>query len=498
MVREARPVLGIAAMPERIRTLARGGVYAITADRRALRRRLIARTLRESLAAGVQVLLVATPDDALRDSPALRPYREDGRLLELDARDLAGRLSGHEVRPAIDACAAVLTDPAGAFVVLDRADAFFSLASMPAADAAATRWQAFANGGTHTVLALFDAVAGPAREFAALESVAAGFAGFGVIRTAEAQTTFDLRHWGGALGVTRRTTWLLRDDSGASGGLVADADLRSDGRIALPPPPEPAEAPLLVATRRAAIGFASNPPGWRVVGSWAEAVDAARHARIGALLMHFHQPQDLRPLARAIAAVRGRVGGSPAIVVRETGARLRIAQQVALLRVGASLIVSREADPARVRMAVESFATVGGVPHEVEVDVERVLAEVGARFGGVLAPEVFRVEVERLLAGTGDELRHALLRLDAVGEDVVRLARVAARRSRDAVLCTDRHGLWIFLFGCPADGMDALLARLFGARFERLFVRRAVQESPAEIRRTLAAISQQGAFPLPS
>lgn len=476
-------------MPQRIQALAPGSLYAIAIDRRAVRLRLLSRSVRDSLAAGIRVLLVTSAEDWSQLSASLQSFRDEGRLGVVDAGLLAGRLEGLEVQRAIDECAAQLPGRGG-LIVCDRADPFFSLATMPAADAAAMRWQAWASGGGHTVLALFDAVAGPAREFAALEFVAAGFAGFGVVRTAGPQTTFDLRHWAGALGVTRRTTWLLHPDA-ADDGLLADADLRSDGRFAMPPAPEPAAAPLLVATRRAASDLRVEPPGWRLVTAFGEAVQAARHVRVGALLLHFHQPQDLRGLARAIAAVRSQPGGSPAIVVRETGARLRIAQQVALLRVGASLIVSREADPARVCMAVESFATVGGMAHEVEVDVERVLADVGARFGGLLAPEVFRQEVERLLGGTGDELQHALLRLDAVGEDVQRLARVAVRRTRDAVLCADRHGLWIFLFGCPAEEVDAVLPRLFGTRFERLFVRRTVSGTVPEIRRALAAISRE-------
>lgn len=480
-------------MPQRIRALARGSVYAIAIDRRTVRQRLLSRSVRDSLSAGIRVLLVTSAQDWSRLSAALQPLRDAGCLRVVDAASLAARLEGLEVQRAIDECAAQLPGEGG-LIVFDRADPFFSLSQVPAADAAAMRWQAWASGAGHTVLALFDAVAGPAREFAALESVAAGFAGFGVVRTTGPQTTFDLRHWTGALGVTRRTTWLLHPDA-ADDGLLADADLRSDGRVAMPSPPEPAAAPLLVATRRAACDLTVEPPGWRLVSSWDEAVQAAgqpaRQVRVGALLLHFHQPQDLRSLARAIAAVRAQPGGSPAIVVRETGARLRIAQQVALLRVGASLIVSREADPVRVRMAVESFATVGGLAHEVDVDVERVLAEVGARFGGLLAPDVFRIEVERLLEGTGDELQHALLRLDALGEDVQRLARVAARRSRDAVLCSDRQGLWMFLFGCPAEEVDVVLPRLFGVRFERLFVRRAVIGSVPEIRRTLAAISKE-------
>ena len=493
MKTESRPALGIAGLPQRIRALARGSVYAIAIDRRAVRQRLLSRSVRDSLAAGLHVLLVISAENWRHLSAALGDSRDVGRLHVVDAGALASRMQGLEVQHAIDECAARLPG-AGGLIAFDRADPFFGLSHMPAADAAAMRWQAWASGGGHTVLALFDAVAGPAREFSALESIAAGFAGFGVVRTAGPQTTFDLRHWTGAVGVTRRTTWLLHPDA-ADDGLLADADLRSDGRVAMPPEPEPAVAPLLVATRRAASDLATEPPGWRVVPGWDDAVQAAvqaaRQARVGALLLHFHQPQDLLALARAIAAVRAQPGGSPAIVVRETGARLRIAQQVALLRIGASLIVSREADPVRVRMAVESFATVGGLSHEVDVDVERVLAEVGARFGGLLAPDVFGQEVERLLGGTGDELQHALVRLDALGEDVQRLARVAARRSRDTVLCADRHGLWMFLFGCNADEVDVVLPRLFGARFERLFVRRTASGTSAEIRRALATISRE-------
>lgn len=250
-----------------------------------------------------------------------------------------------------------------------------------------------------------------------------------------------------------------------------------------------ARRPAPVITQRAAHDFDAAGAGWRVVSGWLAAVQAARTLDAGLVVLHFHQPQGFRSLARAVAAIRARGGPAPAVMVRETGARLRLVQQVALLRLGASLLLARETDARRLRLAVESFVADRGFAREAAVDVEQVLAQLDAiAAGGARTPAGFRQAVERLLAAASDEPQHVLLRLETAGGDAQRLAAIGSRRSRDALLCAEGGAVWAFLLGCAPGQVDAVLARVFGARFARLFTGRAVHTGPEPVRAALAAL----------
>ena len=247
-------------------------------------------------------------------------------------------------------------------------------------------------------------------------------------------------------------------------------------------------APII--TERAAFDFDANGAGWQVVDGWLAAVRAARAPGAGPVGLHFHRPQGFGSLARAVAAIRARPGPAPAVMVRETGARLRLVQQAALLRLGASLLLTRQTDARRLRLAVESFVADGDPAREAAPDIERVLAPIESSAADpARSPARFREEVEQLLAATGDEPQHVLLRLQpADGRAPEQLAAIGGRRARDALVCADGAAVWVFLLGCAPGEADAVLARLYGARHVRLFAGRSASTGVEPIRAALAAL----------
>ena len=475
-----RPVLGVAGLPDHVGRLTPGHIYCVAADYRALRLQLLARSLQESLALGVHVLLVASADPWLAGLPALLPHRRSGRLRELAADELSHRLRA-EPQSALEWISTQLP-ASGGLVLIDDAQALFELDDAAAAMLWASRWRPWAVIGKRVVLALVNARAVSARRDAAIEPPTRAFDGFALVRAGNRQASLEVRHWTDEAGMPgRHPTWLLRPDPRRD--LVAKADRRGGhGDVK-------EHDRILVATRRAAADFPAGLPDWMVVDGWAAAVQLVRGARAGALVLHFQRPQDFRTLARAVAVVRTHAAAPLAVVVRETGGRLRIAQQIALLRLGASLIVTRGADATRVRLAAERFAVNVRSTRMPETDVERVISEADAAVTpGACLPSVFRHEAQRLLDGTDEELQHVLLRLEAVGDGVARLVDIATQRSRDALMCEHGHGLWLLLCGCAPEQVDGVLGRLFGKRFAGLFAQRTVHAQRDAIRRALAAL----------
>lgn len=479
-------MLGVAGLPDHIGRLTPGHVYCVAADYRALRLQLLARSLQESLAQGVQVLLIASADPWLAGLPSLQPHRRSGRLREVDSGEWS-----HRLRTSPESAlgwAGSQLPASGGLVLIDDAQALFALSDATAAMSWVERWRAWAVHGKRVVLALINAPIGSACG-PGLEPATRAFDGFALVRAGGRQANLEIRQWTDeAVAPGHHPAWLLRPDLRRD--LVAQADRRGA------PDSASEHDRTLIATRRAAADFPPGLADWTVVDGWAAAVHLAHGTRAGALVLHFQRPQDFRTLARAVAAVRMHGPASLAVVIRETGGRLRIAQQIALLRLGASLIVTHGTDAARVRLAAERFAVDGRSSHPLEADVERVIGEVDAAVApGACLPSVFKREALRLLDGTDEELQHVLLRLEAVGDGVARLVDIATRRTRDALMCEHGHGLWLLLCGCAPEQVDGVLGRLFGARFARLFAQRTVHAQRDAIWRALAALPHEGDGP---
>lgn len=479
-------MLGVAGLPDHVGRLTSGHVYCVAADYRALRLQLLARSLQESLAHGVQVLLIASADPWPAGLPSLQPHRRSGQLREVDPAEWLHRL--HASPESAFQWADSHLPAAGGLVLVDDAQALFALDDAAAAMLWVERWRAWTVRGKRVVLALVNAPKGSARG-AGHEPAMRAFDGFAMVRAGGRQASFEIRHWTEeAAAPGKHPAWLLRPDPRRD--LVAQADRRNA-------PTDAGEHDrTLIATRRAAADFPPGLADWTVVDGWAAAVRLAHGARAGALVLHFQRPQDFRTLARAVAAVRTHGSASVAVVIRETGGRLRIAQQIALLRLGASLIVTHGTDATRVRLAAERFAVNGRSSRAPEIDIERVIGEVDAAVApGACLPSVFKREAQRLLDGTDEELQHVLLRLEAVGDGVARLVDIATRRSRDALMCEQGHGLWLLLCGCAPEQVDGVLGRLFGARFARLFAQRTVHAQRDAIRRALATLPHEDGGP---
>lgn len=158
------------------------------------------------------------------------------------------------------------------------------------------------------------------------------------------------------------------------------------------------------------------------------------------------------------------------MIVREVGARLRIAQTVALMRLGVAMIIPKEISGSGARLVAEAMrGSVSARSFESNVDQVFLDSQIDSRLGFLGIAE-FRQSVDRLMAiGEEIDIPATLIRFSMASPQALRAASAAlARGARDTVFTEYDNCIWALLFGCVPEHADVVLSRLLGARFERL------------------------------
>ncbi|MFN2645634.1 MAG: BcsE family c-di-GMP-binding protein [Burkholderiales bacterium] len=458
----AQPRLGLEELPGRIDRLAPGMVYAIVCAEQAVRVPLAANALAATLRTGKPCALVtpAAPSMLLRKARlagfALHAPLKAGalaicrvapeapkHLFRLGAQSLISQLERHI--PAREA-----------LVVIDEADALFVMSDPGAAAEAAERYTTWAASRDHTVLALFAPSPEAAREFLTLRRLGENFAGFALARATAGGVLFEVRHWFAAEGANTREGFQLRLPGAQPRPPVSEALYRLDEPLA------PVDS--VICVRGALAAPVASWHAWEEVESIAHGVDAARRSEAATLLLPFERPSDYEPLARAVAEVRGLERASLRIVVRERALRLRSAQLLALMRLGASSVIPADVPDAAVKRMTDALhGTRFARPYD------RDLRQVEAETTALLRPRSstrgsFFEAVERLLAATdGFDVESCLVGIDSTVAEPWRVLAAARRQAREFVAFVDDKHAWFFWYGCPAEAAPQVLKRILGA-----------------------------------
>ncbi len=481
------PRLILRGLPDRVQHLSRGMIYGVAVDQQSIRLPLWSASLLESLRLGNPAVLLspAEPPALLRKALLagvdLAPALKSGQLRLFRHRvDAAKQMFQGGPERLVEELAKYTVGPRS-FIVFDQADPFFMLADPKQAMEASTLFAQWAEENDHTLLGMFVPAAHAPRDYITLRTLAESFAGFAVVKSGDEASSLEVRHWFGADGASPRLTMHLDFDE--EGRLHARPVGGSSSAV------DP-EAEDLLGTRQSLDDFGQEARRWKMVDSYLDAIDAARRAKAGTIMLHFSRQQEFRSLCQAVASIRSLNRPQLRVVVREAGAHLRLVHVMALLRVGATLTLSRSVSPAQAQATISSLRGTQ-FARLVSGDVEKVILETTAGFSEpVVGFDVFCASVERALhLAEQAALPHTMVRLGLQGIGGDRLAAIAARRgARDMLMSVHDDSLWVFLFGCNAGDSETVLARLFGRNFERLFLGFSRVEGGPEILRMLSGL----------
>jgi hypothetical protein len=459
----ARSTVGIRGLPPALSTLAAGQFYAVEVDSQTLRLPLLAQTLRDTLNGG-GACTVIMPGDPVAFLAKARLCGAD-----LDRFERGGSLNllrqrSDPMLPVFRGGPAALLDvidrsvpPGRTLVVLEQAEPLLFLSDPAQAAEAGEGLRRWAARRGVAVLATFSPTARPQREFLTLRAAAEDFAGLLIVREHDGGARLDVRHWFATAGSSQRCSISIRQ--GVAGELSAE-----------PPPELPASGyddtgqVVCIETSVDDPVAAVRDASWSLVKGHAEAIEAGRRMPNGAIVLTFDRATSLRSLCHALVSLRRAAAPWVALLVRERGLRLRLAQQVALTRLGASTIVPETADDAALAQAIRALAG-SAFMRPVPDDIEATIAAAGtAASPQLLVTRTFREMVtEVLLVSDGIELPHSLVHLACDPAKAQQLGTLALQRKiRDAAMTVDPTGLWLFLFGCPASRAASVAERAFG------------------------------------
>jgi hypothetical protein len=458
------PRLGVAGAADTLKLLAPGEVYAIAADSQPLRLVSVAQALAASLETGAKCTLLVPGDPASFVAKAhlagidLKWHEGSGDLalvrLRSDPALPLFRAGPSAVLDTIDR--AVAADRL--LVVLENAETVLFLSDPAHAAEAAQGLLDWARRRGVAVIVTFTPATRPQREFLSLRAVAEDFAGFATLREYEGGALLDVQHWFGAAGAQPRGSLALQMSPRGGVSMAPSMPLPTHGQDAGTPRVIAIESALddpLAAVRDA---------GWAIVNQHAEAIDAVRRLAAGAVILAFERDTPLRALCHTVASLRRVAAPWVSIVVRERGVRLRLGQQVALTRLGASTVVPERADDADLAQAVRALAG-NAFLRALPEDVEATFAAAGtATAPQLMVTRAFRDMVAEVLAASdGIQLPHALVHVPCDPAKAQQLGTFALqRRLRDAAMTVDPSGLWVFLHSCPASRASSVAVRAFG------------------------------------
>lgn len=448
--------LAIPHLPDAFAQLVRGSLYAIVCDDETASAILIAGIAHRARRGGKMVHLASAMQTTAPAADSIAQLERNGPI-------------------------------ADAVLVIDQAERLFQLSDARRASHAAQTLAQWATARRNTVIAVFGRPAAAPRQFLNLRAASEHLAGFAQLQSADGSVySLEFRHWIGAAGMTRRRTFSLNVDS--SSALVVNETVVEGSVAAL----SPREA--LIAMAGSFDEASASRARCREVPSLEAAVAAAGECDRATVVLLFDTHREFNALCDAVAAIRALGRRSLRVVVRERGVRLRVAQSIALLRLGVSEIASGAGAAQIVEQLVASLQG-SRFERRFERDVAQVAAQSRALVaGGLLEPAVFRGKVESAMAATESfNLGHALLRLYArPGRQLDTIQRME-NRLRDTAIARNGLEIWVFLFGCDRGDVRPVLDRVFKDSLSELVSDWSVLDERARILNALESIRLESA-----
>jgi cellulose biosynthesis protein BcsE len=350
----------------------------------------------------------------------------------------------------------------GAVVVIDQAERLFQLSDPRRASHAAQILAHWAGARNNIVITIFGSQAAMPRPFLNLRSASEHLAGFAQLHSSAGVYTLEFRHWIGMQGTTRRRSFSLTMDS-ASALVVNEsaAELACTGASV---------REVVIAMRGCFETAGVKGSNRKEVDSYAAAILAATTLERGTVVLVFESQHEFQSLCDAVSAIRAIGRRAIRIVVRERSVRLRVAQSIALLRLGVSEIASGQSAASTIHSLVASLQG-SRFERRFERDVLKVLGETQSMMaGGALEPSEFRADVEATIAATEPyNLGHALLRLYARPGRQLDAIKQMEQRLRDTAIARNGLEVWVFLFGCDRGDVRPMLHRVFGDSLTDVF-----------------------------
>lgn len=287
-------------------------------------------------------------------------------------------------------------------------------------------------------------------------------AGFASLTQTPSGTRLYLHHWQNERGMTSARQFALRHQADgfqltACGELGEVLEHPDQGRF--------------YAERSVLEGVHNLSTQWRLFESRAALLTHAETARAASILFAITDNEQVDQLAHQLNGLRRTCGNQLKLIIRETAPCLRYRDEQLLLAGGASLVVPFGTSLPRFLTMVESAQ--GHIWQRQLSDIDASLDKLKPLpLRGQLSPRRFAEAAQEMWAGsTTGEIVHQLVRLQPVpGLSLEQVLGQAHLRRNGDIACIVEKALYLFLFACRAESLEAALDNIFGVTWQELFL----------------------------
>lgn len=305
-------------------------------------------------------------------------------------------------------------------------------------------------------------------------------AGFATMQRQQGSITYQVQFWRNSLGVSAARTyqleWHKQSFVGRELGLLDKSALHA-----------PDHDQFLIQ-RSALQDIPSLSARWLVFEQAETLFNRALNSKAATVILAVNENRQVESLARMARRLRNACGSAIKIVVRELNACLRHRDQQLLLVSGANLIIPARTPGEHFLMLINSIQ--GQLWFRpASDDMEALMARLQPpQVRGLLQPSEFLAALDRVYETASGDISHQLVELQISNslKPAQCLGQLSIRRFGDIATLIDGK-LYLFLFACSAEGLEAALGNICKLPWTSLFSQRQLFQHPEQLPREIFA-----------
>jgi cellulose biosynthesis protein BcsE len=467
--------VGIDCLPESVSNVYSGQLYGICIRNRDIRNVLIARTMERAWEENAQSVIVSSRPEIwagllekmAHKIPKESLLRSKPLVLENigDYQELLKQYGLNKLLEELDDNGI----PAGSLIIMDEAEHLFSWNDLNLVRRQGLIFRAWVREWKHSALFVFHKLHFESPGAGTMRVQCNCLDGLAELDADMLRLSWNVDHWN-TPGSSRVET--------RSYGVSYNAELQSlsaDGSTMDALAQQLLYAPdedQVLTTDDALINEKSIPSEWRRFESFSALLQAVRHAVAATVILPYGSAVKFEKLAETTHRIRETAGRGLKIIIREKDKRLRYNQTMALMQLGANLVVHQYESFSHLLWCIDSLKGQCFGKKAVHSYADLLKESIPVDVHGYLRPQKFCDFVQTTLDRTHDvNIQHALVCLDLLpGRSHIDALTAFHPKRKGDVMTADHKSLFVFFFACREPDIDIALERSLNITIDDLFL----------------------------
>ncbi|WNV03184.1 cellulose biosynthesis protein BcsE [Candidatus Methylospira mobilis] len=466
--------IGIDCLPESVSTIYAGQLYGICVRNRNIRETLTAGTIARAWREGVRAVVISSRPEIWaglieKMAPGIAETLSHGKPLVLestgDYQELLKKYSLNKLLEELDDTGI----PAGSLIIMDEAEGLFSWNDLKLVRRQGLIFRAWVREWKHSGLFVFHKLHFESPGAGAIRVQCNCLDGVAELDADMLRLNWRIDHWNtpGGSRVEARSYGVSYNEEQQS--LSADGSAMDALAQQLLYAPDEDQ---VLTTVDALFNEKSVPPEWQRYERFSDLLQAVQHAVAATVILPYSNSVKFATLAETTHLIRETAGRGLKIVIREKNKRLRYNQNMALMQLGANLIVHNYESFSHLLWCIDSLKG-QCFGKKAVMSYEDLLSEsIPVEVNGYLRPQKFCDFVQTTLDRTHDiNIQHALISLDLLpGRSHIDALLAYHPKRKGDVMTADNASLFIFFFACREPDIDTALERSLNVSINDLFL----------------------------